>query len=197
MRTRHTQLGIKQLNLSRNAWTRFVIFNLKGYVTLLLLPETKMKNETDSTFRISRIPTFVRKQVEDRAGQYFRRTLARAEWFYIVVWVRATAHLSLLLLLTSLILPLSALYCPTERPPGIATAKHALKPPLVPSQWDQRYYPTIILFATYPAQVRANAERKVIAAWSSRDVAIDSRVCRFIHTRTFTSRLITMITRVI
>lgn len=39
-----------------------------------------------------------------------------------------------------------------ERPRGIATAKHALKPPLVSSHRDQRYYPTII-------RVRTDIER--------------------------------------
>lgn len=44
---------------------------------------------------------------------------------------------------------------------GIDTAKHALK--LAPSKRDQRYYPTIIRFATHHIRDHANTEREVIA----------------------------------
>lgn len=126
-----------------------------------------------------RFPPFARKQAEDRSGQYFVWRFALGVILYRGPSIRAT-HLSLLpLLLTSLILPLSALYCPAERPPGIATTKHALKPPLVPSHRDQRYYPTIILFATYRVQFRVDTRRKVIGTDSR--YAIDGRMCRFKH----------------
>jgi len=75
---------------------------------------------------------------------------------------------------------LRALYCPLvpfsvpwKRPSGIATAKHALKPTLVPAHRDQRY----IILQSFCLPLTAYIEWKVIVIELHRSVSATASSC--------------------